>query len=297
MAMPPVYYCDVHSIDLPPGHRFPSGKYQLMRERLVQDGFSLRLAPLGAIQLIKLVHSSTYVDSFLSGTLSPASIRRIGFPWSEGLVRRTLTSLGGTLAAAEDALALGWGANLAGGTHHAFAGEGSGYCVFNDLAVAIQWLRRDGRIRRAAIVDLDVHQGDGTAHIFAGDHDVLTVSLHCRSNFPLRKQESQIDIELADATRDDEYLAALDFVLPQVVAFRPDIILYQSGVDALHSDSLGHLALTHSGLIERDRRVMCAARSYDIPLVITLGGGYSRPLELTAEAHANVYRTAAEVFA
>jgi acetoin utilization deacetylase AcuC-like enzyme len=268
-----------------------------MRERLVQDGFSLRLAPLGAIELIKLVHSDTYVDSFLSGTLSPASIRRIGFPWSEGLVRRTLTSLGGTLSAAEDALALGWGANLAGGTHHAFAGEGSGYCVFNDLAVAVQWLRRDGRIRRAAIVDLDVHQGDGTAHIFAGDNDVLTVSLHCRSNFPLRKQESQIDIELADGIRDDEYLAALDFVLPQVAAFRPDIILYQSGVDALHSDSLGHLALTHCGLIERDRRVMCTARSYDIPLAITLGGGYSRPLELTAEAHANVYRTAAEVFA
>jgi acetoin utilization deacetylase AcuC-like enzyme len=297
MAMPPVYYCDVHSIDLPPGHRFPSGKYQLTRERLVQDGFSLRLAPLGAIDLIKLVHSDIYVDSFLSGRLSPASIRRIGFPWSEGLVRRTLTSLGGTLAAAEDALAFGWGANLAGGTHHAFADEGSGYCVFNDLAVAIQWLRRDGRIQRAAIVDLDVHQGDGTAHIFAGDNDVLTVSLHCRSNFPLRKQDSQIDVELADGTKDDEYLAALDFVLPQVVSFRPDIILYQSGVDALHSDSLGHLALTHSGLTERDRRVMCAARSYDIPLVITLGGGYSRPLELTAEAHANVYRTAAEVFA
>lgn len=296
MARPAVYYCDVHSIDLPPEHRFPSGKYQLIRERLAHDGFALRLAPPAEVELVKLVHSADYVDSFVTGSLSPACIRRIGFPWSQGLVKRTLTSLGGTLAAVEDALACGWGANLAGGTHHAFAGEGSGYCVFNDLAVAIQRLRRDGRIRRAAIVDLDVHQGDGTAHIFAGDGDVLTVSLHCRSNFPLRKQSSQIDVELADGTRDDEYLAALDFVLPQVVAFQPDIILYQSGVDALHSDALGHLALTHAGLIERDRRVMFAAKSYDIPLVITLGGGYSRPLELTAEAHANVYRTAAEVF-
>jgi acetoin utilization deacetylase AcuC-like enzyme len=295
--MSPVYYCDVHAIDLPAAHRFPSGKYQLTRELLTQHGFSLRLAPLADLELVKLIHSVDYVDSFIAGTLSPASVRRIGFPWSDGLVRRTLTSLGGTLAACEDALTFGWGANLAGGTHHAFAGEGSGYCVFNDLAVAIQWLRRDGRIRRAAIVDLDVHQGDGTASIFAGDRDVLTVSLHCRSNFPLRKQHSHIDVELADGTRDDEYLAALDFVLPQVMAFQPDIILYQSGVDALHSDSLGHLALTHAGLMERDRRVMLAARSFDIPFVITLGGGYSRPLELTAEAHANVYRTAAEVFA
>ena len=159
-------------------------------------------------------------------------------------MRRTLASLGGTLAAVEDSLSYGWGANLAGGTHHAFANQGAGYCIFNDLAVAIQSLRRDGRIRRAAVIDLDVHQGDGTAQIFAGDPDVLTVSLHCRSNFPLRKQESTIDVELADGTGDAEYLAALDFVLPQVLCFRPDIILYQSGVDGLGSDRLGHLSLT-----------------------------------------------------
>jgi len=291
-----VYYCDVHAIDLPNGHRFPSGKYKLIREKLAADHFDLQLASLAPIDLIKLVHSERYVDDFLGGLLTPAEIRRIGFPWSEGLVRRTLTSLGGTLAAAEDALSRGWGANLAGGTHHAFADEGAGYCVFNDLAVAIQWLRRDGRIRRAAVIDLDVHQGDGTAQIFTADPDVLTVSLHCRSNFPLRKQESKIDIELQDGMEDSDYLAALDFVIPQAVSFRPDIILYQSGVDALHSDSLGHLSLTHAGLRERDRRVMLAARSHDIPLVITLGGGYSIPMELTAEAHANVYRTAWEVF-
>jgi acetoin utilization deacetylase AcuC-like enzyme len=294
--VPHIHYCDVHTIDLPPGHRFPSGKYALIREKLASDGFDLQLAPFAPIDLIKLVHSEHYVDAFVAGMLSPSTIRRIGFPWSEGLVRRTLTSLGGTLAAVEDALSHGWGANLAGGTHHAFANEGAGYCVFNDLAVTIQWLRRDGRIQRAAVIDLDVHQGDGTAQIFSGDPDVMTVSLHCRSNFPLRKQESTIDIELADGTDDGEYLAALDFVLPQVLSFRPDIILYQSGVDGLHSDRLGHLSLTHRGLEERDRRVMHAARSHDVPLVITLGGGYSTPIDLTAEAHANVYRAAWEVF-
>lgn len=291
-----VYYCDVHAIDLPNGHRFPSGKYKLIRDKLAADNFDLRIAPFAPVDLIKLVHSERYVDDFIAGLLSPAAIRRIGFPWSEGLVRRTLTSLGGTLAAAEDALAQGWGANLAGGTHHAFADEGAGYCVFNDLAVAIQWLRRDGRIRRAAVIDLDVHQGDGTAQIFSNDPDVLTISIHCRSNFPLRKQESKIDIELADGTEDSEYLACLDFVIPQALSFGPDIILYQAGVDGLHSDRLGHLSLTHAGLRERDRHVMHAARSYDIPLVITLGGGYSVPMELTAEAHANVYRTAWEIF-
>jgi acetoin utilization deacetylase AcuC-like enzyme len=296
MPAPVVYYCDVHSLDLPEGHRFPAGKYALVRERLSADGFDLRLAPAAPTALIELVHHSEYVSNFLAGTLSPAAVRRLGFPWSPGLVKRTLGSLGGTLAAADDALANGWGANLAGGTHHAFADFGAGYCVFNDLAVAIVSLRRDGRVRRAAVVDCDVHQGDGTASIFRDDPDVLTVSLHCRSNFPLRKQDSKLDVELADRSSDDEYLAALDFVLPQVLAFAADIILYQSGVDGLRSDALGHLGLTHVGLIERDRRVMHAARSYDIPLVITLGGGYSRPLELTAEAHANVYRTGWEIF-
>lgn len=291
-----VHYCDVHTIDLPAGHRFPSGKYRLVRDRLASDGFILQLAPFAPIDLITLVHSQHYVDDFLSGSLHPEMIRRIGFPWSDGLVRRTLTSLGGTLAAADDALHQGCGANLAGGTHHAFADSGAGYCVFNDLAVTIQWLRRDGRIRKAAVLDLDVHQGDGTAQIFSRDPDVLTISIHCRSNFPLRKQESSIDVELPDQTGDGEYLAALDFVMPQLIAFRPDIILYQTGVDGLYSDRLGHLALTHRGLKERDRRVMLAARSHDIPLVITLGGGYSLPLELTAEAHANVYRTASEIF-
>ena len=217
-------------------------------------------------------------------------MRRIGFPWSEGLVRRTLASVGGTLAATADALATGFGGNLAGGTHHAFRAEGSGFCVFNDIAIAI---RDCGR--RAAIIDLDVHQGDGTAVLFAGDPEVLTFSMHGAGNFPFRKQQSAIDIELSDRTGDDEYLRRLEEVLPRVFAFGPQIVFYQSGVDALAGDKLGRLALSHEGLRQRDRMVMEGCRARGIPFVITLGGGYADPIERTAEAHANTFRTAAEV--
>ena len=174
-------------------------------------------------------------------------MRRIGFPWSPELVRRTLASVGGTLAASRDAMACGFGGNLAGGTHHAFRGEGSGFCVFNDLAVAILALRRDGLAARAAVVDLDVHQGDGTAAIFQDDPAVLTLSMHGEHNFPFRKQRSRIDIALADGTGDDEYLRRLRQVLPAVTDFRPDVIFYQSGVDGLAGDRLGRLSLTHGG--------------------------------------------------
>jgi acetoin utilization deacetylase AcuC-like enzyme len=219
-------------------------------------------------------------------------IRRIGFPWSEHLVRRTLASVGGTLAAAHDAMQTGLGGNLAGGTHHAFRSEGSGFCVFNDLAVAILSLRRDHLADRAAVIDLDVHQGDGTAAIFEHDPAVLTLSIHGENNFPFRKQRSRIDIGLPDGTADTEYLQHVDQVLPQVLAFQPDVLFYQSGVDALAGDRLGRLALTHAGLQERDRLVLDAARSRRIPLVITLGGGYSDPIAHTVEAHANTFRMA-----
>ena len=293
-----LWYCDHHEIPLPPGHKFPMRKYALLRGLLEADSrFSLEPATAAHPDVIRLAHDPEYVTLFLSGMLPAAAMRRIGFPWSEGLVRRTLASVGGTLAAAEDALTSGFGGTLAGGTHHAFRAEGSGFCVFNDVAIAIHSLRSRGAVRRVAVIDLDVHQGDGTAHFFEDDPEVLTLSLHGAHNFPFRKQRSTIDVELPDKTEDEEYLDALDAALARVWEFEPEIAFYLSGVDALASDLLGRLALTQEGLKERDRKVIGGAHARGIPLVVTLGGGYSNPIELTAEAHANTFRIAAEIFA
>jgi acetoin utilization deacetylase AcuC-like enzyme len=290
-----LFYTDTYELPLPPGHRFPIEKYRMLREMLEADGdFSLYPAPLADLATIERIHDPDYVRAFVAGTLGDAVMRRIGFPWSEGLVKRTLASVGSTLAATQQALDCRWGGTLAGGTHHAFRAEGSGFCVFNDIAVAIAWLRAERGISRAAVVDLDVHQGDGTAQIFSDDENVLTLSVHCKNNFPLRKQKSRIDVELDAGISDVAYLNALADVLPEVVEFRPEIIFYQSGVDGLAEDRLGKLELTLAGLRERDRRVMTMAEKSGAPLVITLGGGYAEPIRLTAEAHANTFRTARE---
>jgi len=295
VTAPRLFYTDHYELPLPAGHRFPIEKYRLLREMLAADGkYTLEGAPMAEIATVELIHDKEYVRAFLEGRLSEAAIRRIGFPWSEGLVRRTLASVGSTLAATREALDCGWGGTLAGGTHHAFRGEGSGFCVFNDIAVAIAWLREEHGIRRAAVVDLDVHQGDGTAEIFREDADVLTLSVHCKNNFPLRKQKSRIDVELDAGVGDGIYLQSLEGVLPQVLAFQPEIIFYQSGVDGLAEDKLGKLSLTHNGLQERDRQVMKLAVKSGVPLVITLGGGYAEPIHLTAQAHANTFRVARE---
>ncbi|MBX9603344.1 MAG: histone deacetylase [Bryobacteraceae bacterium] len=292
-----LFYCDHHEIPLPEGHKFPKHKYRLLREALRRDGvFQFMEAPMADPDDIRAAHDPAYVKGFLEGTLPPAAIRRIGFPWSPGLVKRTLASVGGTLSAVEQAFETGWGGTLAGGTHHAFYAEGSGFCVFNDFAVSIAKIRRDARARRFAIIDLDVHQGDGTALLFEKDPEVLTLSLHGRNNFPFRKQRSKIDIEFADKTSDAEYLAMLRDVLPRVAEFAPEFVFFQSGVDALASDALGRLSLTHEGLRERDLMVFDLVRSMGTPLVITLGGGYSHPIELTAEAHAGTFRAAAATF-
>jgi acetoin utilization deacetylase AcuC-like enzyme len=205
-------------------------------------------APLASAETIELVHDADYVRGFLDGSLPGAVMRRIGFPWSRELVLRTLASVGSTNAAAHDALEYGWGGGLAGGTHHAFRGEGSGFCVFNDIAVAIEALRSERRIRKAAILDLDVHQGDGTAKIFEHDPDVMTISVHGQNNFPFRKQTSRIDVALPDGTGDDEFLRVIEDVTLQAFAFGPDVVFFQSGVDGLASDVLGRLELTHAGL-------------------------------------------------
>ena len=292
-----LFYTGQYSISLPEGHKFPHQKYGMVRSLLAEEGsFELKPAPFAKQNVIELAHNPDYVSQFLTGVLPASAVRRIGFPWSEMLVKRSLASVGGTLSAAVEALDTGWGVTLGGGTHHAMHGEGAGFCVFNDIAVAVQYLRSMGRIRRAAVIDLDVHQGDGTAEIFSNEPDVFTLSIHCRSNFPFRKQRSTVDIDLPDKVADEEYLRWVDQILPEVLAFQPEIIFYQSGVDALYSDALGHLSLTHAGLEERDRRVMQTARASSLPLVLTLGGGYSRPIELSVQAHVNTYCMMHHVF-
>ncbi|HEV7552577.1 MAG TPA: histone deacetylase [Candidatus Angelobacter sp.] len=270
----------------------------MLRHIVEKEGlFQLEQSSLANRETVALAHDPAYVTGFTAGTLSAAAMRRIGFPWSQVLVNRAFASVGGTVSASLEALQHGWGATLGGGTHHAFRSEGAGFCVFNDIAVAIQFLRKQGLIRRAAVIDLDVHQGDGTAEIFQDDPDVFTLSIHGQSNFPFRKKRSRLDVPLPDGVEDAAYLRHLDEVLPAAFAFKPEIVFYQSGVDPLASDVLGRLLLSHAGLIARDRRVFSAALSFGAPFVLTSGGGYSRPIELSAEAHANTYRTARKMFA
>lgn len=292
-----MFYCDHYDFPLSPGHKFPLAKYRLIRQELQNDSrFALLAAAPAEHAPVLKIHTPTYVNDFLTGRLPAAALRRIGLPWSPELVQRTLASVGATLRATQSALLHGCGGTLAGGTHHAFRDEGAGFCVFNDLAIAVEWARAYGNIRRAAVIDLDVHQGDGTAAIFAGDPDVFTLSLHGARNFPFRKQKSVLDIELPDGTADDEYLAVLETSLGRVCEFQPDLVLFQSGVDGLSTDRLGRLSLSPEGLRCRDQLVIGQAHVLGVPLVITLGGGYSDPIQHTVLAHANTFRTAANIF-
>lgn len=271
----------------------------MLRDALLSEGV---IAPeeLHESQLVDRAtllnaHTPEYIDSFCEGSIDPQIIRRIGIPWSEAFVRRSLASVGGTLAASRVALREGIAGNLAGGTHHAFADRGEGYCVFNDIAVASLALLDEGAIRRVAVVDLDVHQGNGTASILGGDSRVFTFSIHGANNFPFTKVPSTLDIALADGIGDDLYLDALRSALRAVFEFEPDCICYQGGVDPLVSDSLGKLAMTHEGLMERDRMVLEEAWRRGIPITLTLGGGYARPIEETVRAHLGTYQVAKEI--
>ena len=294
---PRIFSTDRYQITLPEGHKFPVSKYGILRDLIEKEGlFQLEQAAPADADIVALAHEPAYVAGFMEGSLPPSAIRRIGLPWSQVLVQRAFASVGGTISASLQALEHGWGATLGGGTHHAFRSEGAGFCVFNDIAVAIQFLRQRGLIRRAAVIDLDVHQGDGTAEIFKDDPDVFTLSMHGEGNFPFRKKQSRLDVPLPDGVEDEEYLRRLDEVLPAAFGSRPDIVFYQSGVDPLASDSLGRLSLTPQGLIERDRMVFSTARRFGAPFVLTSGGGYSRPIELSAHAHASTYRTAWHMF-
>jgi len=295
-----VFYSDHYTIPLPEGHRFPIEKYRLLRFALLREGVArddeLHEPPLPSPDTLRLAHTHEYVEAVLNGTLSEFQIRKIGFPYSEALVKRSLATVGGALAAAEEALRNGVSGNLAGGTHHAFANSGEGYCVFNDLAVVTKYLLTVEKVRRVAIVDLDVHQGNGNATILGGRDDVFIFSMHGAKNYPFRKVPSTIDIDLPDGTSDKDYLAILKDYLPKIFAFKPDIVLYQAGVDPLKEDALGRLSLTHEGLQERDRLVLKECRKHGIPVSLALGGGYAKPIDLTVEAHVGTYKAVREVF-
>ena len=276
-------------------------KYRLLREALLASGVlpANELVPAEPVEVEALlrVHTPRWVRAVLEDRLTESEERRLGFPWSPELVMRSRAAVGGTCAAAARALAEGIGGNLAGGTHHAFPDHGEGYCVFNDIAVSIRMLQAEGGVRRALVVDLDVHQGNGTAAVFDEDPDVFTFSMHGERNFPFRKQRSSLDIGLPDGVGDDVYLDVLARHLPRVLEVaRPDIVYYQAGVDPLAEDTLGRLSLTHTGLEARDTFVLEAARRSGIPVVVTLGGGYARPLEATVRAHIGTYRAARTVW-
>jgi acetoin utilization deacetylase AcuC-like enzyme len=276
-------------------------KYRLLRELLLERGVlapsSLSASAPVSREDLERVHTARYLDALWMGTLSEAEVRRLGFPWSQELLLRSRASVGGTVGAARAALEEGISGNLAGGTHHAFADHGEGYCVFNDIAVAIRVLQAEKRIERAVVVDLDVHQGNGTAAVFEGDDSVFTFSLHGEHNFPFRKQRSSRDVGLPDGTGDGAYLDVLATHLPEVLeAAGADILFYQAGVDPLAEDSLGRISLTHAGMRERDRMVLEAAWHRGLPLVLTLGGGYAKPITATLEAHVGTYETTLAVF-
>jgi acetoin utilization deacetylase AcuC-like enzyme len=296
-----VYYSDQFRVPLPPGHRFPMGKYALLREALIARRIvgEAELTPAPAItrQALTNVHDPAYVDAVFAGTLDERALRKLGFPWSDALLARTLASVGGTLAAARAALRDGFAGNLAGGTHHAHRDHGSGFCVFNDIAVAAATLLAEGAVRQVLVFDADVHQGDGTAAIFAEEPRVFTCSLHGKRNFPFHKQQSDLDVELDDGTGDEAWLAAIEAALAACAArCRPDVVFFQAGVDALAADRLGRLAVSHAGMAARDHAVLAWASRRGVPIVATLGGGYAEPIDASVAAHVGTYEAARRVF-
>ncbi|MGH7669576.1 MAG: histone deacetylase family protein [Gemmatimonadaceae bacterium] len=288
-----------YAFALPEGHRFPMEKYERVRRRVLDEGIVDAAClhdpdQVPADDLLR-VHTRAYVDRFTSGTLEPAAMRRIGLPWSPALVERSLRAVGGTCEATAFALEHGIAMNLAGGTHHAFPDHGEGFCVFNDVAVAIRAQQHRRRVTRAAIIDLDVHQGNGTHAIFAADPDVYTFSMHGRRNYPFRKVAGNLDVELEDDTTDDDYLARLAGELPGVLErARPDLVVYLAGVDVHEHDRLGRLRLTAGGLARRDVLVLQHCREVGLPVVITMAGGYGRDVEATVELHVQTARVASQ---
>jgi acetoin utilization deacetylase AcuC-like enzyme len=289
------FYCDHFALPLPVEHAFPMAKYRRLRERIIAEGVlepaDLCVPAAATWDQIALVHTPEYVRAVAEGSLPPDVQRRIGFPWSPGLVERSRRSVGGTVAAARAALDDGASASLAGGTHHAFRDRGEGYCVFNDVAVAARVVQAEGRAGRVVVIDCDVHQGNGTASVFRNDPTVTTFSIHGANNYPARKEESDLDVTLPDGTGDAEYLASLRQALDRLFAGPPfDLAFYVAGADPYRGDRFGRLRLTVDGLAERDRLVVGRCHDGRTPLAVTMGGGYARDVETIVTIHLNTIR-------
>lgn len=285
-----VFFTDRFNLPLPEGHRFPMRKYSRLRERVVAAGVlgndQLREPPPAGDPELLLAHCPNYLQRVVEGGLTPAEIRRLGFPWSSAMVERSRRSVGATLAAARSALVTGWGINLAGGTHHAFRDRGEGYCVFNDTAVAARVLQAEKRVRRVLVIDCDVHQGNGTAALFAGDPTVFTFSIHGARNYPLKKETSDLDIALEDGADDRTYLDALETGLRAAFeAASADLVLYLAGADPWFGDRLGRMGLTKQGLAVRDDIVFDFCRAKGLPVAISMAGGYAPNVEDIVDIH------------
>ena len=295
-----LYYSDLYTIDLPQGHRFPMSKYTKLRHNLLHKGIvaetDLQSVVPCSKDILQLAHSEEYIDAIFNGTADYMTIRKIGFPWSESLVKRSCATVGGAISSALTALEYGISGNLAGGTHHAMTSSGEGFCVFNDFAVVSRFLLKEKRVTKIAVIDLDVHQGNGNSEMLGNDDSIFIFSMHGEKNYPFKKIPSTIDIGLNDNTTDDEYLQTLKDVLPKVLEFSPDIILYQAGVDPLKEDALGRLSLTMNGLKERDTLVFESAFQRGIPVSIAIGGGYCKDIDITVEAYSQIFTSAISVF-
>lgn len=292
-----IYYSDTFVLPLPAGHRFPMEKYARLRMRAAAalPTVTFRLPEAVDDTTLGYAHDAQYITRVASGALDAAEQRRIGFPWSPQMVERSRRSAGATLTAARAALSGGIGVNLAGGTHHAFRAAGAGYCVFNDAAVTAQVLLAGGDVRRLAVIDADVHQGDGTAAILADEPRAYTFSIHGAHNFPFRKQQSDLDIELEDGVTDDAYLDALEQgVTTTFELARPELVIYLAGADPYFDDRLGRLHLTKAGLAERDRTVLAACQRAGIAVVVAMAGGYAREIDDTVDIHLQTVLLAAE---
>lgn len=293
-----IYRSDGFPLPLPAGHRFPAEKYAMLASQVA--GYAapwMETAPAATPQELSLAHEPAYIAAVLEGTLEARRQREIGLPWSRELAERSLRSVGATIAASRSALLEGCGVNLAGGTHHASRDQGSGFCVFNDIAVAALLMLAEARARRVLVVDLDVHQGNGTAAIAAHEPRIYTFSMHGEKNFPFRRSPSTLDIDLPDGTGDAAYLQTLSDALPRVFdAARPDLVLYLAGADPFHGDRLGRLALSAQGLAERDAMVIQACRRHDAALALTMAGGYAVPIADTVTIQAETVRLACAAF-